>query len=116
MRIPDTFSKSLKVDVERRSFVNFVNPQTREPVSGDFLYRADPCSWVAFWYQRTVAGQKNKWPYVEGGRVPRDPWDQPYQYRVPGRHHPNAFDIWSIHGESRNPSLWIGNWSADRKE
>jgi len=63
-----------------------------------------------------IARKKNKWPYIEGGRVPLDPWGQPYQYLVPGRYNPKAFDIWSFHGESRNPASWIGNWPSDRKD
>ncbi len=42
---------------------------------------------------------------------PRDPWGQQYRYDSPGRFNPTGFDIYSVHGNSRSPGLWIGNWS-----
>ena len=33
-------------------------------------------------------------PYLKGGNVPNDPWNNPYVYRVPGEH--GAFDIVSF--------------------
>jgi len=51
-----------------------------------------------------------KWPYFKGDRLLLDPWGQDYRYQVPGRHNPDSFDVWSVHGHSRNPKLWIGNW------
>lgn len=43
---------------------------------------------------------------------PKDPWGEPYQYRIPGTHNPNSFDVWSkgldkIDGTGDD----IGNWS-----
>ena len=35
-----------------------------------------------------------KGPYMEGG-VPQDPWKHPYQYRCPGSHNPNGYDLFS---------------------
>ncbi len=52
------------------------------------------------------------WPYVAGKRIPLDPWGQPYGYACPGRFNPDAFDVFSLHGNSQNPSLWIGNWDT----
>lgn len=64
-----------------------------------------------------VRGDKGgKWPYFNGRRIPLDPWGQPYRYLVPGRHNPDSFDVWSVHGNSRNPDLWIGNWKIPKKE
>lgn len=39
-----------------------------------------------------------------------DPWGQHYRYEHRGRFNPDGFDVYSVHGNSRNPSLWIGNW------
>lgn len=61
---------------------------------------------------RSWIGKIGRWPYVRGGRLQRDPWGQRYRYLVPGRHNPDAFDLWSVHGDSRNPALWIGNWKG----
>jgi general secretion pathway protein G len=33
--------------------------------------------------------------YLKGGRVPLDPWGEPYQYESPGQHNQHAFDLWS---------------------
>jgi hypothetical protein len=43
---------------------------------------------------------------------PRDPWGQSYRYDVPGRFNPGSFDVYSVHGHSRAPGLWIGNWTV----
>lgn len=45
-------------------------------------------------------------------QVPRDPWDQEYFYRFPGKHNPKEYDIFSA-GPDRNPETEednIGNW------
>jgi general secretion pathway protein G len=57
------------------------------------------------------AGSEGKWrgPYIS--QLRSDPWDHPYEYRIPGTHHPNRFDIWSRgadHGEGQGKD--IGNW------
>jgi general secretion pathway protein G len=44
--------------------------------------------------------------------VPRDPWDNEYFYRYPGKHNPKEYDIFSS-GPDRNPDTEednIGNW------
>ncbi len=55
-----------------------------------------------------LAGAAGQWPYLE--RVARDPWGQLYRLHVPGRFNPSRFDVYSVHGDSRAPSGWIGNW------
>ncbi|HBO44732.1 MAG TPA: hypothetical protein DD670_12545 [Planctomycetaceae bacterium] len=61
VRAPITFDKSLKVEIERRSFAKTVNPATGKPEQHDFKYRPDFCSSVAFWYQTEPA--KREWPF-----------------------------------------------------
>jgi len=34
--------------------------------------------------------------YVQGGRVPLDPWGEAFQYQSPGTHNPYSFDLWSL--------------------
>ena len=43
--------------------------------------------------------------------VPLDSWKQEYQYREPGKHNPNGFDLFSA-GKDRKPDTAddIGNW------
>lgn len=59
--------------------------------------------------QRFSASNGN-WPYVP--EISADPWQQRYRYECPGNFNPDAFDVYSVHGNSRNPSLRIGNWPS----
>ena len=46
----------------------------------------------------TVSPEPRDFPaggYLKGGRVPDDPWGEPYQYESPGQNNPHAFDLWS---------------------
>ncbi len=65
---------------------------------------------------RVRAKRAVRWPYFKGDRIPLDPWGQRYRYMVPGRYNPDSFDVWSVHGHSRNPDLWIGNWEKPKEE
>jgi general secretion pathway protein G len=59
-------------------------------------------------------GDDKKWrgPYIRELR--RDPWGNPYQYRIPGIHHPASFDIWSRGADGvdggEGQGADIGNW------
>ncbi|MCC6125059.1 MAG: DUF2961 domain-containing protein [Pirellulales bacterium] len=52
---PVVFRKSLKVEIERRSFAEVFDPATGKRTVHDFVYRPDFFSSVAFWYQKGVA-------------------------------------------------------------
>jgi general secretion pathway protein G len=60
------------------------------------------------------AGEDKKWrgPYIKVLRP--DPWGNPYQYRVPGMHHPTTFDVWSRGADGQDggegPNADVGNW------
>ena len=56
---PITFKKSLKVEVERRSFLAYRDEKTGKMISYDFKFRPDFWSSVAFWYQKGVC---ESWP------------------------------------------------------
>ncbi len=62
---------------------------------------------------RQVGREGGRWPFFKGNRIPLDPWGQKYRYRLPGIYNPESFDVWSVHGHSRNPDLWIGNWDKN---
>ena len=49
-------------------------------------------------------------PYVTDGKIPLDPWNEPYQYACPGKHNPTGYDIWSK-GPTNRP-MEIGNWES----
>jgi hypothetical protein len=59
---------------------------------------------------RQLQAPAANWPYV--GEIPTDPWGQQYRYDCPGQFNLDAFDIYSVHGNSRNPAVWIGNWPS----
>jgi len=59
------------------------------------------------------SGKGDRWagPYIEGSKVPLDPWGQPYQYAWPGKHNKDIPDIWSK-GDPAKPED-LGNWEKD---
>ena len=61
------------------------------------------------------AAKADRWhgPYIEGNKIPTDPWGEPYQYRYPGTKNKNSYDLYSkgvdkIDGNEDD----IGNWEA----
>lgn len=55
--------------------------------------------------------------YLQGGKVPLDPWGNAYQYAAPGQHNPYSFDLWS-YGSDGAPggdgvNADIGNWAEE---
>ena len=51
-------------------------------------------------------GDKNwRGPYIS--QLRDDPWNNPFQYKSPGTHHPTSFDLWSTGGDAKSE---IGNW------
>ena len=55
----------------------------------------------------------DKWagPYME--TVPLDPWDNEYQFKAPGEHNANSFDIWSRGPDGADGTEDdIGNWQT----
>ena len=60
------------------------------------------------------SGEDKKWkgPYIK--EVKPDPWGRAYQYRAPGVHGKNKFDIWSFGADGseggEKEAADIGNW------
>ena len=57
----------------------------------------------------------NRWegPYLEGGKVPLDPWGREYRFAAPGKHNPDMFDVWSTGPDGQDGTADdIGNWTA----
>ncbi len=42
--------------------------------------------------------------------IPVDPWNRPYQYRNPGVHNPDGFDVYSLGRTGKEGDGNIGNW------
>ena len=55
--------------------------------------------------------------YLQGGAVPKDPWDNPYNYRFPGDVNRHSFDLWSLGADGQpggdETNADIGNWSDE---
>ncbi len=64
---------------------------------------------------KAPAGKEKKWkgPYIEASEVPKDPWDNPYNYRFPGSKNVNGtrgYDVWSLGPDGVESADDIGNW------
>ena len=63
---------------------------------------------------RCPKGLEERWkgPYVrvDEDKLPSDPWGRPYQYRCPGVHNPNGYDLWSLGPDGVPSRDDIGNW------
>lgn len=61
----------------------------------------------------TPPGAKaDRWrgPYIEG-KLPLDPWGEPYQYAYPGTKNKGTYDIWSKGPDKQSGTADdIGNW------
>jgi general secretion pathway protein G len=60
-------------------------------------------------------GAADRWkgPYLDsaGGKVPPDPWGQPYEYRFPGVKNPGGYDVYSKGVDhTADTADDIGNW------
>ena len=63
-------------------------------------------------------GKASRWqgPYIKDRDGLLDPWGNPYQYRYPGVHNRNSYDIWSMGpGGQSGDDDDIGNWDDDSK-
>lgn len=58
------------------------------------------------------ANGADRWrgPYLEGGKLPLDPWGNPYQYRYPGTKNPDGYDVFSFGPDGVDSDKNIGNW------
>lgn len=54
--------------------------------------------------------------YTPGGYIRPDalldPWQEPFQYRIPGSHNTHSFDIWSNGPDGQEGGDDIANWST----
>lgn len=66
----------------------------------------------ALWEKPTTEPVPPRWHSLLEGQV-LDPWNHPYQYRNPGKHNPDKYDIFSM-GPDGLPDTDddIGNWNA----
>jgi len=73
---PVPFHRSLRVEMERRSYVYVVDPETGKATQYEFKYRPDYVSSVAFWYQRGT--MERTWDFPPASeRVLPEIWVEP---------------------------------------
>ncbi len=60
--------------------------------------------------EELIKSSDAKWrgPYLSKQMIPRDPWDQEYQYKAPGEHGP--FDLYSLGTNGKLDDQSIKNW------
>lgn len=61
---------------------------------------------------KAPAGKEARWkgPYVD--KLSEDPWGNTYQYRFPGTHNANGYDLWSYGPDGVESADDIGNWES----
>jgi general secretion pathway protein G len=51
-------------------------------------------------------------PYLDGDKIPKDQWENAWNYRQPGQHRPEGFDLWSNGPDGREGGDDdIANWT-----
>ena len=66
---------------------------------------------------RAPSGKRGRWngPYIKDQESLMDPWKNPLQYRCPGQHNPDGYDLWSMGpGGQSGDEDDIGNWKSGR--
>ena len=64
--------------------------------------------------ERPAGMDADRWPGPLLERVPLDQWGNSWQYRYPGQHNTNSYDLWSFGPDGRNGTDEdITNWSDD---
>lgn len=61
------------------------------------------------------SSKADKWngPYLTDGKIPTDPWEEPYQYAYPGTRNKNGYDLWSKGPDKQSGTADdIGNWDS----
>ncbi|HEU5080221.1 MAG TPA: type II secretion system major pseudopilin GspG [Opitutaceae bacterium] len=58
------------------------------------------------------ANKADRWkgPYLQDGKLPLDPWGRPYQYRYPGTHNKETYDLFSLGPDGQESDDDIKNW------
>jgi general secretion pathway protein G len=58
------------------------------------------------------SGKADRWkgPYLQDGKLPKDPWGRDYQYKYPGTHNKTSYDLYSLGASGQDDDKVIGNW------
>lgn len=97
----------------------FVNESIKLPLTTYRIHMGDYPS-TAEGLQALItapSSRADQWhgPYLQEGKVPLDPWKEPYGYRYPGTKNKGGYDIFSK-GPDRTEGTKddIGNWSDEK--
>ena len=64
---------------------------------------------------RAPSGKRGRWngPYIKDAESLMDPWKNELQYRCPGQHNRDGYDLWSMGpGGQSGDGDDIGNWKS----
>lgn len=64
----------------------------------------------ALWEKPTAEPVPARWRAMFSEEQGNDPWNHPYQYRIPGKHNPDSFDVFSFGPDGVEDEKSIGNW------
>ena len=71
---------------------------------------------LAVLIERPGDDAKKAWlgPYLDGSAIPLDQWGNPWNYRLPGQHRPDGFDLWSNGPDGREGGGDdVANWVSE---
>lgn len=73
-------------------------------------------------HEPSIEPQPRNYPtggYLKGGRLPVDPWGEPYLYESPGQFNTRSYDLWSYGADGapggEGVDADIGNWAEDEE-
>lgn len=94
----------------------FVNTSLKVPLEsyrmhiGDYPSTQDGLQALVAPPSSSAAASRWRGPYIEG-KVPFDPWGEPYHYAYPGTHNKDRYDVWSSGPDHQSGTEDdIGNW------
>ena len=97
----------------------FVNESIKLPLTSYRIHMGDFPT-TAEGLQALVAAPGSRggqWhgPYLDGGKMPMDPWGEPYVYRYPGTKNKSSYDIFSKGPDKTEGTADdVGNWSEEK--
>ncbi len=75
------------------------------------LYRLHQGDYPTSLEALSTPGASGNGPYIEDVTRLKDPWGELYQYRAPGVHHPDGYDLWSTGADRLDGTQDdVGNW------
>jgi general secretion pathway protein G len=106
----DRIFGNAKIDAARL----FVGSSMKVPLSSYRMHMGDyPSTAEGLTALSTApAAKADRWrgPYVTDSKALLDPWGHPYQYRFPGTHNKDSYDLYSFGPDGQESADDVGNW------